>query len=238
MGIRTLILVSSLAISGQAYAQMYATSVPQVSDARSAGFLGIAKTKIDYELRSDIEVERMVIFGGMDYGLGKDTDLVFQAGFIVDSEYDDTELDGSGFMAGGGVRSRFFREGRMSASGHAFMNYLTEEFEGGYQVGAVKSDVTLEVSLLEFHVGATATFAATPAFHLFGGLELVPISDGDADLKFKSGVNTGSTDTNVERDDIMNLRLGAIIKTESIDLSPFLIFAGETTFGASVAKAF
>jgi hypothetical protein len=185
---------------------------------KSNASLVIAFADVDYEAENiDFEIERSIIGAEFAAGLFDQVDFYGQAGFIFDSDIDTAaNLDGSGFIIGGGAKGLLYAEDKFRLLGSAGIDFIKESFDG-------IADYELDVSLFEFHLGATAGYAVTPKFMPYGGLELA-IADGEADADGSAG------DADLERDDALTVLLGANLLLSQFVLRAEVRVAGEQTF--------
>jgi hypothetical protein len=72
----------------------------------------------------------------------------------------------------------------------------------------------------------------TPTVSAYGGAELLLLNDGEVES------DPGDGDSDLERDDIFNLKLGANIAVDSLTIRPEATLFGEQTFLLAVGTAF
>ncbi len=199
---------------------------------------GFAKSKADYELRSTRNIDRAWIFSDLGYGMTPNTDIFGMVGISLKSKYDDTSVTGKGFMFGGGGRAQLYKKGNLNLWVHSQASYISETFKGtlyyiptGQDVG----DVTIDFDVFELLLGGIASYQVQTRFSIYGGLELVPYSDGTAKAKATVNLYQGKASTDVERSNIINLRIGARFLLDQVVIHPFVIFVGETTFGIAAS---
>jgi len=226
---RLSVLLLCLIAPPQAYAEMLVSPVAR-GNAGGTHVSGVfVNSDVEYDTDgADPDIERSILGVEFGYGLSADTDFVAQLGFIIDSEIDYFDEDGSGLLFGAGVRSNFYRDGQMSVHGFGVFSYQAEKFE--YEI--LGEDIELKVNTWEVHAGSVASYAATPTIRPYGGAELILIDDG------KIEVDPGSTDDDIERDDIFNLKLGCNFAVNTWDLRPEVTLFGEQTFLIAAGTAF
>lgn len=184
---------------------------------------GLHLAEVEYEIDgSDVDVERNILGASYSYGMAPNFDILGQFGYSWDAELDDPDNDGSGFMLGMGGKSKLLAEGKMRAFAHGLFNYINEKYEND------DSGVEYEVDLFEIHLGGTMGFLVSRQFMPYGGLELV-ISDGELKAKLGSAEN----EEDMERDSLINLRLGANFLLGSTIISGEATLLGEKTFHLS-----
>jgi hypothetical protein len=188
-----------------------------------------ASSDVEYETDgADPDIERTIIGAEYSYGFSADSDVVAQVGIIIDSEIDLLDYEGEGFLFGGGARTIFKRDGQMTVHGFALFSYQKEDFED--EVAGI--DYSLDATTYELHLGSVAAYAVTPTVSAYGGAELLLLNDGEVES------DPGDGDSDLERDDIFNLKLGANIAVDSLTIRPEATLFGEQTFLLAVGTAF
>lgn len=222
-----LVLLSSFLLSSESLAQMLVdpSTVAPAGKVRAAGIFSAAE--VDYETdNTDFDIERKILAVEFASGMAPDVDIVGDIGLITDSEIDNVDADGDGYVFGFGVRSVVHKESNWRASAFGIFSYQSEEFEGD-------NDWTLEVDSYDIHTGAVALFLMTPKFQPYAGLDLALYSDGSAKVK---GSGRGKED--IERDDLINLKFGANFNFTRLTLRPELTLFGEKTFSLALGTVF
>jgi hypothetical protein len=145
--------------------------------------------EIEYEIANSAEsdIEYTVIGAQAAYALNEMVDVFGALGFIAKAE-SDTD-DGDGFMLAGGVRAAVATMNAVAISAYAQVQYLSEDF-----------DNDVEATVKELLLGVTGSYMLNDIVKLYGGLELVPYSDGE--------VETPRGDADVERDAMFTVRVG------------------------------
>ncbi len=214
------ILLTPFFVSSNASAQVLAnTTLSGTSDFMAT----LAFSDVDYDNEKaygNTTIERTILAGSFAMKASSDFDFMGQFGFIMDSEFEGVDKDGSGFMFGAGIRTDVFPEGRAKVNAYGLFNYLSEKY----------SDIDLDVSIIELHLGATMNYALNYKFQPFFGLELVPFSDGEAKMGDYSG--------DFERDDLFNLKFGATMNLDKVNLQASLTAMAEQTFALSALMRF
>lgn len=234
----TIGLVLSIFTSRICFGQMLADPVIRSGTDKLTVDGGFAKSKVDYDLRSTRNIARTWIFSDLGYGITPSTDIFGMFGISLKSKYDDTAMTGKGFMLGGGGRAHFYAKGNLNVSVHGQVSYIDETFKGNlYYIptGQDVGDATIDFDVFEMLFGGTASFQVQPKFSIYGGLELVPYSDGTAKAKATVNLYEGKASADVERSNIFNLRIGASFLLDEVKIHPFVIFVGETTFGIAAS---
>ncbi len=164
--------------------------------------------------------DRKIIGASLNMGISPMIDFVGQFGLILDGKVEDTNADGDGYNLGFGVNANVYNKGRVSVNALGLFVYQKET----YKSGPVKIDITNK----ELHLGGIADFHATKNVGIHGGLILVPMSDGEA----KVGSNTNS----FEREDLLNLVLGATFDFDNFTIRPQLTILGEESFTIALSS--
>jgi hypothetical protein len=171
-------------------------------------------SEVEYDAKSTIDVERKILVGGYSQGLGADYDLILQAGLILESKYENIDDEGKGFLFGGGSKFQIHRDHGLVVTGYGLFNYLNESLEVG--------DEELKVTVWDIHGGAIALFPLPgKPIQPYAGLDLAIISDGEIDFL--------GSESDFERDDLINIKLGLNWATGSITVRPEFTIIGEQT---------
>ena len=207
-----LIAVILLGISSNGEAQMLVapqlkSGVQQLTLIPSLSF-----SDVDYHFDhgGTTDVERTILGIAGSYGLDKQLDLYGELGFSARSKLDSGD-DGQGLLLGGGVKGLFYERGKLSILGLAGVRYLTEDYGGG------RDGQFFEVPLALIFRGQLQ-----PEIGIYGGVDVLPWTDGEIDG------GRGSSD--LERDDVVGLRLGADYRIERIILNAEVSLISEESF--------
>lgn len=189
------------------------------------GAAGIGFSEVTYENDGETDVDRKFISGYGAYGVNDKIDVVVAGAFSFETEAEDLDDDGTGFILGGGVRSTlpFGKELPLQLQGYGQLIYVDEDY--GDLFGA-----EVEATGLELSLGVAAIYDEIEKIRLYGALELVPYSDFEAESR--------GVDEDFDRDDMIGIRLGG-----RYDMDPLFIDLGlglihEQTFIASIGKTF
>lgn len=226
---RALLLLAVLLAPAPAFAQMYTDPVSNAGNGRSRAFGVFSASEIDYEGKhqSDAEIERKVLGLEIDYGFDPTIDFVGQAGFIMKTEVEDIDEDGNGFTFGGGLRVLVHREQKLNVSAYGMFTYQSEEIDG--------DDWKYEIETYDFHLGSMVGFMLAPKAMPYVGLDLVAYDDGEAKFKPDGG---SSTKADIERDDILNMKLGILAFVNTMILRGEVTLLGEQTFTIAAGTTF
>src|SRR5690606_4162026 len=128
-----------------------------------------------------------------------------------EAELEDFDDDDDGIPIGGGLRGAIYTERQVSVHARGGFRYIRED----YGPGAAGD-------LLELETGIVARYALSDRFGAYGGVDLVPYSDGE--------VEAGPADTDIERDDIIGLRLGADFRLDPVVINAEFGLISEDSF--------
>jgi hypothetical protein len=217
--LKTATVTSVFFFASQALAQMAANTSVVAPAGRTLAGGGLVFSTVDYDVEGGLDpsIERKTLFGEFGYGMTPVLDVFGQAGLIFESEFDDSDVDGSGFMFGAGTRFVIHNERPLRVNGYGLLNMTFEDFKEG--------SVKCKSNITDLHGGVTTSFAATPTIAPYGGIDLAVHSDG----KVKCKASSVSSSSDIERDDLLSIRLGATFDFSNMYLRPEAIVAGEST---------
>lgn len=164
--------------------------------------------------------DRKLLGVSLNMGINPMIDFVGQFGLILDGKIEDTNADGDGYNLGFGLNANVYNKGRLSMNALGVFVYQKET----YKSGNAKFDTTNK----ELHLGGIADFHATKNVGIYGGLILVPMSDGET--------KAGSVTASFEREDLLNVVLGATFDFDNITIRPQLTIMGEEAFTIGVSS--
>lgn len=185
------------------------------------GSLGFSKVEYKYDDDYTFDLDRKTLGLGLVSNLGGNVNLLFQAGYTFESEYEDTDWKGKGWMLGGGVNFLFHRGAKVDFIGYGLLNYIQEEYKW-------RKRLTADLTMMDLHLGGLVMFKASPRVGLYIGPDFVPYSDGE--IKF-SDKHHGE---DIQRDDIFNLKVGASIVGDGVIFRPEITFMNEQTIMLTV----
>lgn len=219
------VVVSGLAGSTTALSQMIAAPVAP----GDAGFWGayLSLNEVDYEIENNgnVEVDRKIL--GVDFSNPLNSKVAFfgHGGLIFDAETDPGDADdGKGLIFGGGLRASLYKTQGIEFFGYGFFDYSYERLE----VGSLKETI----KMMELIGGGTATFRGLDNVVPYAGLELVPFSDGEGEVDTANGI-----EFDIERDDLLGLKLGALVDLKGFFIRPELALMHEQTFTIAFVSA-
>jgi hypothetical protein len=167
------------------------------------------------------------------YGISDKLDIYGTFASIMKAELEDVPSDGSGTAFAFGIRGAV-PVGEAAVSAYAQYAMVDEDygsadiFEAGF-----KQDIEGKGS--ELSAGIMASLQATKELSLYGGLELMLLSD--AEIKIKAP-GQSITFSDVEREDKFGFRVGAQYDAEAIGVFLSTAFGHETGFMLGVNKTF
>jgi len=211
----------------QGWCQIYTspTSLAVPSDRLAAAFFSL--DTIEYEngeTKMDFEVERKVLGLELATDTKQEFGLVGQFTFSPDIRYTNGG-DGTGYSLAGGLRGRFDQTQKGTIYTAVFFSYVKDDIRYDSAVGSV--DVDLTVTELTLQAAYAMPMGAKTS--LYVAIDLIPMVDGE--LSSSPG---GRAD--VERDDILRLRLGSTLISSGYILRPEIAFVGGHALSISIAK--
>ncbi len=139
-------------------------------------------------------------------------------GFSFASELEPFSGDDTGFVVGGGAKYKAFENQHFHVNAFSELSYAADEFGGG-----------VEGTLFEFKFGGVISKDFTPRVGAYGGVLLVPFSDGEVDF--------GPATADIERDDTFGIFLGANFSFDRINIRPEVGLGNESRFSIMVDMA-
>jgi hypothetical protein len=185
------------------------------------GSLGLSQVEYKYHDDYTFEIDRKTLGLGLVSSLGSSANLLFQIGYTFDAEYEDTDWEGKGWMLGGGVNFLIHRGRKVDFVGYGLLNYIQEEYDWHDKLNA-------DFSMMDLHLGGLVVFKASPKVSLYLGPEFIPYSEGE--IKFSDKYHKQK----IEREDMLNFKLGMSIATDSVVIRPEVTFMNEQTLMLTV----
>lgn len=176
---------------------------------------------VDYEIW---DIKRLIAGGYAAFGLSEIIDIYAGAGYIIDSDPSGWPNGDSGFIVAGGVRGLVYENNPMAVIVYSQLGYITEDY------GTVH--YSADGTLLELIVGGIFKYSLNDQLSFYGGLELIPYSDGEVDFSGRL------RDFDLERDKIVTVRGGATYHLENLWFRGGLAVGSETTFTFGVGYSF
>jgi hypothetical protein len=225
VSLSSLPLVAVLLASAPAAAQMISDPITVVGDRTQVE--GVFQTNdVDYEGdgNDDFNVEEKILGINVATGVSPSVDLYGSLGLIIDADAEDFDNDGIGFAFGGGARSVVHKTQDLRVSAYGTLTLQKVDFE--------ENDVEVKVTTTDLHGGAVCGFIVSPTVMPYAGLDLDLFSDGEAKVK-AAGL---SGDDDIERDDIVSLRIGAVFSLDTLVVRAEALVLGEDTLTIGVGK--
>lgn len=188
--------------------------------------LGLTETEYDSDDTNGFEgkIERKILAAGYSNKISNKTSVFGVFGFSFDAETKGDRFyraEGKGFQFGGGLRFLFWKKDQIEASGYGMLSYVSEtyEFDSGGE--------DLDYKSMAFHLGGVGNFRFNNSGFCYGAVEIIPYDDGELDAY--------NSEYDEQRDDILNLKLGAGYRVDPKILVRFefniagdksLVFAG------------
>lgn len=224
----TSVLATAVIMAPQAFGELLVNPVAPLKASQAAIGASFVKSKIDYEISESREIERTIFALEAQYGVKSNIEVFAQFGFINKMEYENVDEDGDGTMLGAGVRGTFLNKGPWAIQGYGLLNFTNEEIDTFKYRGI---DVKVKIDLTEFEGGVIAEYNSSNEFSFYGGIALVPYSDGDVKVTASIPTYSESGSHSIERDDLVALRLGAqFAPSAAFVIHGGLAFMSETTF--------
>lgn len=177
---------------------------------------------VEYEIW---DIKRLIAGGYAAYGLNEIIDIYTGVGYIIDADPSGWPDRDSGFILAGGVRALVYENDPMAVIVYSQLGYITED----YGTAHYSADGTL----LELTFGGIFKYILNDQLSFYGGLELIPYSDGEVDFSGRSA------NFDLERDKIVTVRGGATYHLdENIWFRGGLAVGSETTFTFGVGYSF
>ena len=218
-------------ISTPVAAQMFIDPAGVSPSAKTGAFVGgvFQSSEIEYEHGGiDGDIDRNIVGVEVAHAVDDSLDIVGELGWITETEIEDYDPDGSGFVFGGGVRGIVQKEDKHHIAAYGIFTYARENIDEGR--------VDIKMTTYDMHVGGTFVYHATPTANPYAGLDLVILSDGKAEVKV-NGRNL-VTDHDLERDDRVLFKLGVGLSLGKAIIRPEVTFLGEETLTLSVGTQF
>ena len=124
---------------------------------------------------------------------------------ILKAEAEGFDDEGDGFALAGGLRYRVWQQDASALQAYGQFLYLEEDY-GHIDNGSVRQD--REATSSELTLGMLYLHEFAGQVTLFGGVELIPYSDGELEITIDNPVQRISEDLDAERDDIVGARMG------------------------------
>ena len=160
-------------------------------------------------------VERKCLGGYGAYGITDWIDVYGSLGFTFGAEPENWSESGRGFIAAIGTRAKVWQQDDLSALVYGQVQYLKETYgSAGDGVDVLGVDADLEGKITELILGALLRYDYNDALSFYGGLELIPWSDGTVDGSTAVDIpglpSFGFSDSDsIERDSPVTIRGGA-----------------------------
>jgi hypothetical protein len=186
------------------------------------------------------EVERKVLGGYVAYGIHDLLDVYGAGGLIFGAEPEDWGDSGEGFMLAIGTRCDVVQMEQLSINAYAQLQYLSEDYGSNSFSDPENPEASISIdaegNVTELVLGSVARLDITDQLSVYGGLELVPYSDGEAEADSSLDIDVASGD--IERDKLLGLRGGVSYDFGSWWLRGELALLSEQTFTLGAAFYF
>jgi len=191
-------------------------------------------SKIEYELNIlDIEVERQFLGFGLANSIGENIDAFITLNYIYGGDVeltDQLDYDG-GYFTQIGTKMKVIENEKLSFFLYGQINYLISD---EFSYSDTENSAEVENSGFELSLGGIGRFPINEQFSFFAGLELIPLSEIDADItateEYYGRKRTTKTSDDYDRDSIINFKLGGEYQVEKFSTSSELSIGNEQSF--------
>lgn len=181
--------------------------------------LGLSFSDTEYETDNNVQadIDRKTLGLAVAFGMSAYLDIIAQAGMIFEADFEGQ--DDQGFLVGGAVRGQVYQQDDIMVYALGELIYIAEDYSN-----------SLEASHLSFSLEANFLWSLNEHIDLYGGVGLIPFSDGELDAG-------AASDVDIERDDLLSVRIGASFDTgRGFFVRPDIKILGEQTFTVSVGR--
>lgn len=184
----------------------------------------LSASRVAYEIDGkERDADRRVIAAELSYGLASRMDVFLEGGLITNSQLQDVEPDGKGYVAGAGFRVLTFQRDRTSVLFDAAYARQHEALSG--------TETEVAVDTFDSHVGLTLKQAFNNRVQPYAALDVLPLDGGTT--------KSGSSEAKIQRDSIVNVRAGCLFQvTTGLSFRPELIAGSESTASLTGGFAF
>jgi hypothetical protein len=175
--------------------------------------VALSFSEIEYDADRGVEgeVERTILGAALAFPLQSPLDMYAELGYIAEAELEGSRSDGDGVLFGGGLRGLVFRQNLLTLHARGGFRFIFEDYGSG-----------TDGELAELELGLVGRYEVRPKLGLYGGIDLIPFSDGDLEV--------GNRKVDIERDDPIGLRFGAEYGFNGIVLNAELALISEEAF--------
>lgn len=186
---------------------------------RIAPLLSVSSVDYQRENGSVFNMERTTLGAEFSHGFAKTFDGVATVGLTLDSKVSNLPKDDGGVSLGFGGRGVVYRRGAAGVVMYGLFNYMQDKFKSG-------SDAVYDISSYDVRFGGTFSVAVEGHFQPYAGLDLALLRGGSE----KFSVGGASFKGDLEKDDVIGLKLGMNILVGTAMLRPEVALLGEQTF--------
>jgi hypothetical protein len=178
---------------------------------------------IEYKDDNDntFKVERKTIGLGINYKISQNVGLLFQAGYTLKSKFigANETYKGKGYMFGAGANFTMYRKGKVAFLGYGLLNYVSDDYK----------KPIFSMNVTDIHLGGILAIQANHAVTFYSGVDLIAYSGGT--VKYQK------SEVDIERSDMLSLKLGLDFTLSNVNIKPELTLLGEKTFTLSASFA-
>ncbi len=213
-----LVTVAALSYGPMASAELLASAASKAeADTIEVGAAFISST-VTFEATGyvDSDIERQMIPVYVAYGVSDTVDVYAGVAMILKSSFKDSNVgEGDGLGWGGGFRGDLPFGDDFTLRGYAQFLYISEEYTD-------QSNRTFEGSGWFADLGVLAIHELSDEFNVYAAFEIAPFDDFE--------VKERTTTIDVERADLLTMRLGAKFNMDTFFIRGEAAFAGEESF--------
>ena len=185
---------------------------------RIAPLLSVSSVDYQRENGAVFNIERTALGAELSHGFGKTFDGVATLGLTLDSKASNLPKDDGGVSLGFGGRGTVYRQGQAGVVMYGFFNWIQDKFKS-------TGDGKYEFSSYDLRFGGTFSVAVEGRFQPYAGVDLAVLRGGSEEVS----VGGISFKSDVEKDDVVAIKLGMNILAGTVMLRPEATLLGEQT---------
>jgi hypothetical protein len=223
-----------LAHNAPAYAENFISPIQKapVGMIQGSAYIGESTVTFEDDNNNEGDIDRSFFAFSGAYGLNEKLDVFASIALINDAELENFPSDGDGTAIAIGARGKLpVNNPDFTLHGYAQFLMIDEDY-GKFSVGGESVKISSEETLIS---GGVMAVTKMDKASLYGGIDLNLISDGQS--KIVSTV-TGTEKFDAERNDLLNVRVGADIEVETMMLNIQAGLMGDKGFMFGLTKNF
>jgi hypothetical protein len=222
-------------LSAPAFAENFISPIQKapVGKIQGSAYIGESTVTFENENNVDGDIDRKFFAFSAAYGLNEKVDVYASIALINDAEIEDAPSDGDGTAIAFGARGKLpIRTPGNNIYGYAQL-LMTDEDYGKFNAGGETNKISGEETLIS--CGVMGVRKLENKVSVYGGIDLNLISNGQ--VKVVRSI-TGTDKIDAERNDLLNVRVGADVDIENAMLDIQLGVFGDKGFMFGLAKDF